>query len=120
MRLSVATSCAPPLEECPVTATGTKPSTEMTNSVAVQPQDNAARQASARTKAMPAVSAHAPAWASPGVRLVRAETLRIEPTGLPTASAMVNGTVSAAPRNQTAAAQDAVRTAAYPWAARMP
>ena len=58
-RLLVATSCAPPLAECPVTATGTSPPTARKNSVAVQPQDSARRQPSASSSAISAVNTHA-------------------------------------------------------------
>ena len=57
-RLSVATSCAPPADECPVNATGSGPASASASSTTDQPQVSTVRHPMSTIAAMAAVNTH--------------------------------------------------------------
>ncbi len=108
----MARSCAPPLEECPVTVTGSSPNRARKNSVVVQPQDSTIRQPMATRAVITAVTTHASACSTRPTRDSSTAGSSTSVTGEPVASATVNGTDSSAPTHHTSADQPAARSAA--------
>src|SRR5690606_25446187 len=116
----VATSWSPPVAECPVRASGTKPSNENPKRVAVHPQVNVRWQPTATISATQAVISHARGTERASTRTTNTSGSSTCCTGRPALSAALKNELARAKTTQSHAATPAVRTAPYPSAARTP
>ncbi len=118
MRLSVAMSCAPPAEECPVNATGSGPASANPRSTTDQPQVSTVRHPMSTIAAIIAVSTQDVGSASLGTIRSSKPGDSTSETGRPSASATLSGTISTAAAVQPTALHDAMRSARYPVPSR--
>src|SRR6185503_15414367 len=110
-KLLVAKSCAPPADECPVRASGTRVINAPASSTGVHPHRSTGRLASVTAAAMNAVQRQEVAVST---RLAADQMLiglRFSVSGCPETSDTVSGTNSAAHTAQTADAADPRRSA---------
>jgi hypothetical protein len=119
-RLLVARSCWPPDAEWPVTATGVMPRTANPKRAAVQPQVSTSRVPTAMASAITAVISHAFVCSNPPIRSTKVPPVSTSASDLLARSAAVNAMDINELRHQSPAAQDAVRSAAYPPTCRIP